>query len=59
MPAKKRCCYLASSVSVENTEPIILKLFFFATAAKVLSVLFHHVNAYWLVAEGTFHIQIV
>lgn len=32
---------------------------FFATPAKVLSVLFHHANTYWLVAEGTFHIQIV
>lgn len=36
-----------------------IQTLFFATPAKVLSVLFHHVNAYWLMVEGTFHIQIV
>jgi len=60
MPEKKRCCHLPSFCLLKR----ILSQYFprsllCNSLQEFLSVFFDHVNVYWPVAVGTFHIQMV
>lgn len=60
MPAKKRCFYLDSSMSVgKNSFLVFPKLFSLQHQQKVLSVFSDDGSAYRPVAVSTFHIKTV
>lgn len=60
MPAKKRCFYLVSSMSIgKNSFPVFPKLSSLQHQRKFLSVFFDDASAYRPVAESTFHIKTV